>query len=76
MKLLPCQENAATHVQILPDDFGHCDLINVTTYGVYRLLSNDEHGFEGEEMIETDDGHFACSFSLVVNVRWLREVAE
>lgn len=76
MKLLPCKEHDATHVQVLPDENNHCELLNVTPYGVYKILRSNEPGFEGEEMIKCDDGVHACSFSLVVYVRWMKEVSE
>jgi len=63
MKLIPCDEKDATHVQVLSDG------INVTPYAIYPIWDSD-----GDEMIKTDDGLFAESFSLVIPVRWLREV--
>jgi hypothetical protein len=74
--LVPCNESEATHVQILPDEYGHIDMMNVTEYAIYRILYNDEPSFEGEEMIKCDDGAYASSFSLVVNVRWMKEAFE
>lgn len=44
MKLIPCDEKNATHVQVLSDG------INVTPYAIYPIWDSD-----GDEMIKTDD---------------------
>lgn len=72
MKLLPCREKDATHVQILPSDSDCYEVMDVTVYGIYPLNFSDE----GEEEITNDRGVVCCSFSCVLDVRWLKEVAE
>ncbi|NRD78537.1 hypothetical protein HPT25_14320 [Bacillus sp. BRMEA1] len=67
-----CSQNEATHVEIQEDKFDSYKLSHVSVGKVYEILKNDENGFEGEEMIQADDGIFICSFSLFLHVKWLK----
>ncbi|WML54336.1 hypothetical protein RCG17_06730 [Neobacillus sp. PS3-12] len=67
-----CHENEATHVKVLEDESKHYKFVNVRVGRVYELLKDDEEGHEGEDMIQADDGIFICSFSLFLNVKWLK----
>ena len=75
-KFIPCEDSEATHVQILPTDGGNCELLNVIPYAIYEILLNDEPGFEGEEMLENEVGDYCASFSVVVNVRYMKEAGD
>lgn len=68
MKLVPCKECEATHVQVLPDEYNHYKLMGVTPYAIYKVIYNDED----EEMLQNDKGEYCCSFSLVVKVKWMK----
>jgi hypothetical protein len=72
MEYVECNENEATHVEILADENLQYNFCNVTVGKIYEILANDEKDFEGEEMIQTDNGDYLCSFSLVLEVKWLK----
>jgi hypothetical protein len=67
-----CNESEATHVQIIPDKKENYKFCNVTVNKVYRILEHDEEDFDGEEMIQADNGDFICNFSLFLNVKWIK----
>lgn len=73
MEYIQCPENEATHVRVSEDET-RMDLLNLTLGKEYKILRNTDPSFEGEEMIESDDGNYVCSFSLLLNVEWLKEV--
>lgn len=69
-----CPENEATHVEIIKDKDGHYEKCSLTPGKVYKVEIDDEPGFEGDEMIKSDNGNYICSFSIVVEVKWMKEV--
>lgn len=69
-----CKESEATHVRVLEDEHGHFEMSNLTVGKIYKILENDEYGYESEEMIEADNGDLLCSFSLYVEVEWLKAI--
>lgn len=74
MEYVECPEDEATHVEILTDKYNHYEMCNVEVGKVYEILRNTSRGFEGEEMIQADNGDHICSFSLVLNVKWLKVI--
>lgn len=71
--LIGCDEKEATHVEILKDEDDHYEMCNVIIGKAYKILENDQPGYEGEEMIEAENGDFLCSFSLVLDVKWMKK---
>ncbi|MED1863361.1 hypothetical protein P4V41_07815 [Fictibacillus nanhaiensis] len=65
-----CPEAEATHVRVT-ENIHEMDL---TVGEVYEIHRNEEPGFEGEEMIRDNNGVYNCSFSLVVEVDWLKKI--
>lgn len=72
-KLIPCEESEATHVQILPDERERFKIVGVTPYGIYRVHHDPT---EDDSEIINDNGEIYVAFSLIVPVRWLKEVSE
>jgi hypothetical protein len=70
MEYVECCEKEATHVEILADKNQQYSFCNVTVGKIYEILANDEKDFEGEEMIQADNGDYLCSFSLLLDVKW------
>jgi hypothetical protein len=75
MKYLECPEEEDTHVRVPDTDYNqnYANFLSVTLGEVYEILRNTERGFEGEEMIKNDIGHYVCSFSIGLDIEWLKE---
>ncbi|MGD6876829.1 hypothetical protein [Bacillus infantis] len=73
-----CPEEEATHVRILDteDNRNRAEFTNLTINSTYEIIRSTLPGFEGEEMILSDDGQYVCSFSLYIDVEWLKEDKE
>jgi len=71
-----CVESEATHVKIT-DKKERADICGVTVGNIYEVIHDVSDIDEGiEEMIENDEGVFICSFTLLLDVQWLKEVNE
>lgn len=74
MNYIQCDPSNATHVRIIDNDENLLKQCNMTKNKIYPIYQNTEKGFEGEEMILSDDGKtYNCSFSLYLNIEWLKE---
>lgn len=73
MRYKECPKRKATHVRILDTENNErsTHFLKLTMGNVYEILINDEKGYEGEEMISSDEGHYICSFSFILDVAWL-----
>ena len=74
MTYIKCLEEESTHVKILDTECnqGLMNSFNIKINDFYEILRNTDRGFEGEEMIKNDDGRYVCSFSIVLDVEWVK----
>ncbi|WML51669.1 hypothetical protein RCG17_19845 [Neobacillus sp. PS3-12] len=70
--MFPFISNISKSSRHLSDEAEHYKFVNIRVGKVYGLLKNDDEAYEGKEMIQAEDGNFICSFSLFLNVKWMK----